>query len=81
MTVQRTLIVFADDTDAAEDFTHALSMAKQPPWRPLPDGANPATVKQERMSQEETDELILTFLHRAAPRLQWGGNIIIPDKP
>lgn len=79
MSAERLVVVFAQTTDAAEDLLTALDMAKTPPWKPLPPGANPATVEQERHTQEETDAAILVFLKRAAAAgYQTPGSLVIP---
>jgi cytochrome c551/c552 len=78
-TMERAVLIFAQNTDAAEDLIHAINFATARPWAPLPAGANPATTKQERYSEEETDQMILHFLKRAAAAgLSTQGSVIVP---
>jgi hypothetical protein len=74
---QRVLLFFAEDTDASEDFQAALDMAQQPPWEPMPEDGRFGD-PQERLSQEETDKLILKFLKRAANGITFGSATIVP---
>jgi hypothetical protein len=75
---RRIIVLVVDDTDTAEDLRSVLDYAVVPPWRPVPPGKNTATYKQERWDQESTDELLLERLKRAAPKIHWMGNSIIP---
>jgi hypothetical protein len=52
----RVVLVYAEDTNAADDLRHALRMlGGARPFKPVPPGENPATYTQERFSEEETD--------------------------
>lgn len=76
---QRVIVLFVDDTDAAEQLAQVITYSKQCPWKPIPKGANMATYKQERYSQAETDKFLLRLLKEVGPRLHYGANIIVPD--
>lgn len=78
MSVRRIIVLVVEDTDAAEDLSAVLNYAVQPPWKPVPPGENHATYTQEPWDQESTDELLLERLKRAAPKVHWMSNSIIP---
>jgi hypothetical protein len=75
----RLVNVFCETTNGAEDLIAALGFARERPWAPLPPGANVATYEQQRYSEEETNEMILVFLKRAASEgYSTPGSILIP---
>jgi hypothetical protein len=79
-TSQRVIILYADDADSADDVRHLLSAVASPPFHPLPDKANPRTVKQERWSEEEVDKYILTMVKRMSGKVHFAGALLGPDE-
>lgn len=77
MSNQRAILLFSDDVDASEDLRAALNFAVNRPWKP-----NPPEVRygapQERYTEEETDQMILVFLKRAAQKIDMGATVIVP---
>lgn len=76
--MRRIIVLVVDDTDAAESLNVALQTAVAPPWKPIPAGENVATYQQERWDQETADAFLLTHMKRAAPKIHWMSNSIIP---
>lgn len=77
MSMERAILIFAQNTEAASDLTTAIDMATVRPWAPLAPGQ--AMSEQVRYSEEETDRMILVFLKRAAAAgLETHGSVIVP---
>lgn len=74
---QRMLVFFVEDTDAAEDLVAAIDFARQPPWRPNGPGV-PFGTAQERYTEAEASAMILNRLRRAAPKVSYSANVIVP---
>lgn len=77
MTMQRALLVFAENTDAMEDLQVALGALQAAPWKPNPPGV-PFGSPQEQYDVAEVDAFVLERLRRSISRISFGGSVIVP---
>jgi hypothetical protein len=74
MNSQRMIVLFVDDTNAAEELVHVIDMATKPPWKPAEKFGQP----QVRYTEEEIGPWILEKLREAAPHVHIGASVIVP---
>lgn len=74
---QRVVLLFAADTDAAEDLRALLSLPDGRPLHPSPEG--PGRGEQEPWSDEEARAFAWTLLGRLAGKIEMGAAVIVPD--
>lgn len=74
---QRTILLYAEDVNTADDLRQLLAMVTSPPLKPTPPGGRYGD-PQEPWPQEEVDAAMVELLKRSAPKITWGAVVITP---